>query len=232
MKLKSFGCSLVFGTDLPNDGRYSRIATPSDHAWPALIAQSLDLPFECHARPGAGNFEISQRIINEIGKETGDIYIINWTWIERFSYIDETLYNHHPLNPMGWKSIMPVDTNDIADFYYRSLHTQLRDKMVSLASIKTAIDACLQTATPFVMTWIDDLIWETKWHAPPSVTWLQDQIRPHLEEFEGRDFLEWSRFNGFEISSTMHPLVEAHQAAADLWTPRVRDIIDATLRRA
>ena len=232
MKLKSFGCSFVFGTDLPNDARYTSIATPSDHAWPALMASALDLPFECHARPSAGNFEISQRIINEIGRETGDVYIINWSWIDRFSYIDETQYDRHPLNPLGWASLTPAYTTDRAEFYYRSLHTQLRDKMASLTAIKVALDACLQTGTPFVMTASDDLIWETKWHAPPSVLWLQDQIRPYFSDFQGVSFLEWSRRQGFAVSETWHPLEQAHSAAADLWLPRLREIIDATRHRA
>lgn len=232
MKLKSFGCSFVFGTDLPNDGRWSRMATPSDHAWPALIAKELDMEFECHARPGAGNFEICQRIINEIARESCDVFLVNWTWIDRFSWIDEKLYNHHPLNAMGWRSIMPVDVDERAQFYYRLVHTQIRDKMETLSSIKLAIDACRQANVRFVMTWTDNLIWETEWHAPPSIIWLQDQIRPCLEDFQGRSFVDWSRFKGFKISDTMHPLVEAHQAAADLWLPRVRDIIGTIQRRA
>jgi hypothetical protein len=137
------------------------------------------------------------------------------------------MYRHYPLNPLRWRSIMPVDTDERAAFYYRFLHTQIRDKMESLSAIKLAIDACKQADVKFVMTWTDDLIWDTVWHAPPSVLWLQDQIRPYLEDFQGCSFVEWSRSKGFEISATMHPLVEAHQAAADLWQPRVCDIIDA-----
>lgn len=228
MKLKSFGCSFVFGTDLPNDGRYNVIATPSDYAWPALMAKRLGLQFECHARPGAGNFEICQRIIGEAAKDTADVYIINWSWIDRFSFIDETGRHRHPLNPLSWSSIMPVDQDHLGIFYYKNLHTQLRDKMETLTAIKTAIDVCKQTHNQFIMTWTDALIWETQWHAPLCVTWLQDQIRPHLDDFDGLSFLDWSRQNGFDISETCHPLVDAHQAAADLWMPKIERIINTT----
>jgi hypothetical protein len=232
MKLKSFGCSFVFGTDLPNDGRYTSIATPSDHAWPALIAHDLEVEHECLARPGAGNFEICQRIISEASRSPGDIYLINWSWIDRFSYIDEHIKGRHPTNPLGWQSIMPVDTDQRGNFYYKHLHTQLRDKIESLTVIKAAIDICRQCNIEFVMTWTDRLIWETEWHTPPSVLWLQDQIRPYLTDFDGHSFLEWSQLQGFEISQTSHPLIEAHRAAADYWLPKVKTLIDATPHRA
>lgn len=227
MKLKSFGCSFIFGTDLPNDGSRGPLATPSDRSYPSLLAQKLGLPWSCHARPGAGNFEILQKILAEIAGAEPAIYVINWTWIDRFSYIDLTQATpKHPYNPMGWASIMPVDQNSKAAVYYRDLHSQLRDKMETLTCIKTAIDNLRQSNHKFVMTWTDALIWETEWHCPPSVAWLQRQVRDYMTEFEGKNFVEWSRSKGFEISPTMHPLEDAHRAAADLmlanWDDYVR----------
>lgn len=227
MKLKSFGCSFVFGTDLPNDGRWTSIATPSDHAWPSLIANARGLEFECHARPGAGNFEILQRIIEQLAQATGDFYLINWSWIDRFSYIDTRVRGRHPTNPEGWKSVMPIDKDDVATCYYRFLHNQLRDQLETLTAIKTAIDLCQQTQTKFIMTWTDSLIWEKTW-ATPSMLWLQEQVMPFMHDFEGHSFVEWSKIKGFDISPTMHPLEPAHAAAAELMLP----IIDAILHRA
>ena len=216
MKLKSFGCSFVFGTDLPNDGRDGPLATPSDRAYPSLIAHKLGLPWSCHARPGAGNFEILQRILAELAGSEPAIYVINWTWIDRFSYIDTARATpRHPYNPMGWASIMPVDEDAVAKCYYKHLHTQLRDKIETLVCIKSAIDQLKNSGCQFIMTWTDALLWETEWHCPPAVSMLQQQIRPYVADFDGGSFLDWSKRRGFEISATLHPLETAHEAAAD-----------------
>lgn len=211
---------------MPNDGRYGLMATPSDHAYPVLIAQKMNLPWSCHARPGAGNFEILNRLIGEISTGESSIYIINWTWIDRFSYISEGDQNpRHPFNPLGWRSIMPIDSDPVATTYYKNLHTQLRDKIESLTCIKTAIDCLRSNRSEFIMTWTDSLIWETEWHCPPSVCWLQNQIRPYLRDFDGTSFIDWSKQKGFKISDTMHPLEEAHIAAADYLLPVVQSLI-------
>ena len=160
------------------------------------------------------------------------LFLINWTWIDRFSYIDCSQQDpnpfRHPLNPLGWRSIMPVDTNDRGNFYYRELHSQLRDKMESLAAIKIAIDALTQCGSKFIMTWTDDLLWETRYHTSKGVDWLQHRIRPHMRDFEGTGFVQWSQKHRFEISNTMHPLVDAHEAAAKLWLPLAKQLIGAT----
>jgi len=228
MILKSFGCSFVFGTDLPNDGRHSKIATPSDCSWPALMASKLQIKYQCHARPGAGNFEILQRILDAVSQDSSGLFVINWTWIDRFSYIDDNFQNYHPMNPLNWRSIMPVDTDQRGEFYYRELHTQRRDKMESLTAIKCAIDALQQSDAKFIMTWTDNLLWETQWHANSGILWLQDRIYPHMHDFDGTGFLQWSQKQGFKISNTMHPLIEAHEAASELWLPLCRQLIDAT----
>ena len=226
MKLKSFGCSFVFGTDLPNDGHLGPLITPSDHAYPVLIAKRLGMAWSCHARPGASNFEILNRIITEISTGEAMLAVINWTWIDRFGWIDESLPNvKHPCNPMRWASIMPVDTDRRAEFYYRDLHTQLRDKVETLTSIKTAVDCLRANGTQFVMTWTDRLIWETEWHCPPSVAWLQDQIKPFMTDFSGLNFVDWSRDRGHEISSTLHPLERAHEDAADYLLTRWDNVL-------
>ena len=66
MKLKSFGCSFIWGSDLPDDGRNLPRATASRLTWPALLAQDLEYEYECHARPGAGNLQITERLLNQI----------------------------------------------------------------------------------------------------------------------------------------------------------------------
>lgn len=227
MKLKSFGCSLIFGSDLHDDGRSGLMATPSRHTYPALISQALGLDYSCQARPGAGNFEILCRLLDEIATGEPAIYVINWTWIDRFSYVNRDMSTgHHPYNPWGWQSVLPTDQDDLAEIYYRDLHSQLRDKLQTLSAVKSALDALKYTGNEFVMTWTDYLMWETEWHCTPGVRWMQQQVRPYFSDFEGTSFLEWCRKHQFEISAASHPLEPAHRAAADFvlasWTDWTR----------
>jgi len=208
MILRSFGCSFIFGTDLSDDGRHSRYATPSQHTWPALTAKYQNAQYQCHARPGSGNLQILERILNQACVEIlPAFYIIGWSWIDRFDYI-YTGYDR-------WKTVMPIDSDSVAVNYYKNLHSQYRDKLTNLIYIKTAIDTLQQCKIPFVMTHMDNLLFETDWHAEPGIKHLQNYIRPHIKTFENKTFLDWSKEKGFEISPTLHPLEAAHAAAAE-----------------
>lgn len=63
----------------------------------------------------------------------------------------------------------------------------------------------------------------------PCIKMLQDLTRPHLENFDGYDFLTWSRLKGFAISDLLHPLQQAHDAAAEYWLPRYRDMLSCQI---
>lgn len=207
MNLKSFGCSFIFGTDLADDGRGSLHATPSKHSWPALIAKNKNYAYTCYARPGSGNLRILEQVINQSTILEDQVFVVGWTWIDRFDYVDYTNDK--------WISLMPVDSTKIADYYYRNLHSQYRDKLTTLLHIRQAIDTLQARQIPFLMTYMDNLIFETEWHTSPAILDLQEYVRPHLTTFNGNNFLDWSRENGFEISATKHPLEAAHKAASE-----------------
>jgi hypothetical protein len=146
--------------------------------------------------------------------------VIGWTWIDRFDYTVPPADNTHIYDYANeynlWKTIMPADSDTQAKVYYRDLHSQYRDKFTSLTYIKTAVDVLKQKNIPFVMTYIDELLFETEWHCDPTIEYLQNYIRPYMTKFQGKTFLDFSRQNGFAISSTYHPLESAHQAAFEL----------------
>ena len=89
MTLKSFGCSFIFGSELADDGRDGPYATPSQLTWPAHLSKHLSRDYQCYARPGAGNLQILEQLLNQsaINDDT-DLFVIGWTWIDRFDYYD------------------------------------------------------------------------------------------------------------------------------------------------
>ena len=226
MKVKSFGCSFIFGNELKDDGHDGTQATASQLTWPALIAKKLNADYQCFARPGAGNLKILEQIMHQAGLDNNDtMFIIGWTWIERFDYIvdgnRDSVWREH------WETITAITESPQAEFYYRHFHTELKDKLQSLIYIRCAIDLLRQKQIPFVMTCLDDLLLDRQWHIPVSVTDTQDYIDPYITDFEGRNFLDWSRDRGFPIGKWLHPLEQAHEAAADCQLQTVREVISS-----
>lgn len=201
MKVKSFGCSFVYGNELKDCCNQ-----PSKLTWPALVAQHLGLEYECLAVPGSGNLFILHKLLAEIDLEPA-IYIINWSWIDRFDYIGS--YNNL------WQTLRPNETGTAAQNYYRDLHSQYRDKLTNLIYIKTAVDALINQKQKFVMTAMDNLLFETEWHCDTVIERCQKYISPHIQSFDGYSFLDWSRQHNFAESTNWHPLEDAHRAAAD-----------------
>lgn len=217
MKLKSFGCSFIFGTDLADDGRDLPAPTASRLTWPAHLAQHLGLEYECLARPGSGNLQIAERVLSHLTDPEPSFYVIGWTWIDRFDYTNDTITSNPQLARwFNWRTLMPVDTSDLAQTYYRGLHSEYRDKLTTLMQIRLVTDTLIQRGHSFVMTYMDELMFDQRWNHTPAVLYLQQSIRPHMTQFEGQTFLDWSKSKGFAISSTLHPLEQAHKSAADL----------------
>lgn len=230
MNLRSFGCSFVFGNDLPDDGRDGPYATPSQMTWPARLAQRLEIPYVCLAKGGSGNLSIMDRVLRSVAHAPDDIYIIGWTWIDRFDYSDPG--GHHEnqyVNGMNdWHTLMPIDTGETAKIYYRDLHSEYRDKLTSLIYINTVIEELERRNIRYVMTYMDPLLICRRWNCSPTIANLQNRVTHHLSDFEGKTFLQWSQDRGHEISATLHPLEQAHAEAAEIMWPS----IDAILHRA
>jgi hypothetical protein len=211
MNLKSFGDSFIFGTDLFDADDKNRIA--SQQTWPALLAQHLDFNYKCIAKGGSGNLQILETVLTSTTvSNKSDLFVIGWTWINRFDYCIDT-----ELDPEKdhWRTIRPADADPAARYYYGNLHSELQDKFASLVYIKLAIDALNQKGITFIMTYMDDLIFDQQWHTTPAITQLQEYILPYMTTFEGLTFLEWCRKNGYPESPTWHPLEAAHRAAGD-----------------
>ena len=206
MKLKSFGCSFIFGSELHDDGYNSARATPSQFTWPALWAQHLGLDYECYAKPGSGNTRIAESVLSQIHSKEPAIYVIGWTWIERFDFVQRS--------GDQWRTLTAWDTDSVAVNYYRDLHSQYTDKLQSLSMISLTVNHLQASGSKFYMTYMDDLLWETQYHHSKSMALMQQQLRPVLHNFQGQNFLDWSFARGYPIGIRgKHPLEAAHRAA-------------------
>lgn len=212
MRLKSFGCSFIYGTDLADDGKGTYRPTPSKFTWPSLLAQRHGWDYSCYARPGSSNLEITEQLLSQLVDVEPAFYIIGWSWIDRFGYtVDVDTFWKNP-----WRTVMPINTDSAAETYYKHYHSEYRDKLTSLINVKTAIDSLKASGNRFIMTYMDDLMFDQRWNTSPAVSALQGYCEPYMTRFDGKSFLEYSKEKGFEISPTLHPLEAAHESAFKL----------------
>lgn len=213
MRLKSFGCSFIFGSelsDLPDELVCNRpLGQFSQLTWPAYLAKHLDYSYECHARPGSGNLQIAERVLNEITNDEKIFYVVGWTWIDRFDYrvIDDAW--------QPWLTIRPSEQDQTAEFYYKHLHSEYQDKLKTLIYMRLVIDTFKQKNIPFIMTYMDGLTFDQRWHASPAVLNLQEYVKPYMTTFDDLNFLDWIKKNGYPVTKIGHPLEEAHRVAGD-----------------
>ena len=135
---------------------------PSQLTWPALLGRELNMPYDCYARPGSGNFFLAKQVLDQLATNDPALYVINWTWVDRFDFVDLNNKEH-------WETLRPGQGNHPhGDFYYRNLHSELRDKLHSLQSIKLVALELLAARQPFIMTYMDDLIFDNAGIPPPA----------------------------------------------------------------
>jgi hypothetical protein len=200
MTVHSFGCSFIYGTDLPDCSIY-----PSQLTWPALIAQYLGARYRCHAEPGAGNLRILNRLLDNLG-DAGDLYIINWSFVDRFDYVDHESDEWHTCRPSG--------TGAVEQRYYRDLHSEYRDKFATLTVMHTAISALARLGARYIMTHVDDLVFCNRYHTGDGMQRLQATVAPHLQTFDGTNWLSWCAGRGHDFTASGHPVQGAHQETA------------------
>jgi hypothetical protein len=205
--LVACGDSFLYGSDLKSP----------NHTWTAVLAEKMNLEYICLARPGVGNAQILQQILQAQAQFGHDaVYVINWTWIDRFDYVDITHDTWHTTRPV-------FDDPKRDSFYYRYFHSELADKFYNLVYVDTAQNTLLQHQ--YLMTYMDYLLLDQRWHSPDYVQCLQTRVRSNLQNFHSMNFLDWSRQQGHAVSPQWHPLEAAHNAASEFWTPVVRELI-------
>ena len=208
MKLKSFGCSFIWGSELP-DVQIPGVGA-SQLTWPSLLSCELNMLYECHAWPGRGNFWIANQVLDQLATNEPALYVINWTWIDRFDFVD--------LNNKGhWETLRPGKRNHPhGDFYYRNLHSELCDKLHDLQLIKLVTLELLAAGQPFIMCYMDDLIFDQRWHTTPSMIKQQEFTKPlmlhwGIKDHDPMNWCGWAVQQGHPVTASNHLLESGHE---------------------
>jgi len=206
-KLHAFGDSFTFGSDLKDcDTSYGN-KIHSENTWPSLLANSKSLNYVCHAYPGETNQTMVRRFFGNVHLiDSDDFVVVNWTWINRWDF-----YN---TNDNKWEHLRP-DTEDNIFFenYIKYFQSELWDKLETLKAINLVQSFLKNKNIKFIMTCIDKLAFDERWHCPKYIENLQDIVRDDIQWFEGMGFYDWAKTNNYKISDKWHPLEEAHRDA-------------------
>ena len=204
-KVIAIGDSFTRGDELVDCYTHSRIAPHHTHSlstWPALIAKELGIEYDCMTIGGRGNHWISMSVSEYLEKHRDALFIINWSWFERFDYID--------IETGEWKVTHPRHNQQLNHYFYKNIDSDQWNLHRNLQQIHSTLCLLEQNKVDFIMTCLDPMI-HTKAH---FVKPLQDQVLHRVINFYGYTFLEWAKHNGFELGPNGHPLEEAHAEAA------------------
>jgi hypothetical protein len=212
MKLKSFGCSFIFGSELYLKTKDNNATGDylSHDSWPSLVADHYQVPHENYAWPGIGNLRILERILTQAEISESAFFIINWTWLDRIDFIN-------PLDE-SWETLRPDGDTKLHKMYYKQFYSQYHTMLTNASYIATAINLLNIKQIPFCMTLMDTTLFDPinpDWQDPYALRALQTLIKPYIGWFDDLDFLSWSQKNNYPISDAWHPLEQAHRAAAD-----------------
>lgn len=225
-KIVSFGDSFIYGSELQNEG---------SGGWPGLIAKQLGYEYETCAIPGCGNDAIARQVLEyfQTNSREDTLAVINWTWALRWDF--------YIVGREEWTTIGPtcvprkleekVDHNEaerIISFYndYTG-HSSVWEKWRSVNNIYSTQQYLDSIGVPSVETYIDSEVVIDECHCPDYIKALQQYTTPRLKTFEGVSFLDWSYKNGFEVTQPgLHPLEQAHEAAANLWKETYRNMLE------
>ena len=187
----------------------------SQSTWPALITKSLNCDYKCYALGGMGNQWISWQVAARLKQDT--LYIVNWSWFERFDYVDVATDK--------WTTTHPRHEDKLDHYFYRNLDSDIWNLHRNLQQIHSTISLLKQNNVNFIMTCLDThySLTYNDMRSPSlrTASWinaissLQEQVLPHIVDFEGMSFLEWSKHNSFELGPNGHPLEKAHAEAAN-----------------
>jgi hypothetical protein len=229
-KLVSFGDSFVFGSEQQKN-------LDGSLGWIGRAAKKIGCDYYTSSVPGCGNDHVARQIYSWFSKNTtkDTLAIINWTWMNRWDFYiveHETWITLGPTCvPEKLKHLVErTKAQDMIDFYKTRANSSIAwNKLRNLQTIYAVQSYLKQKNINAIQTYMDYLLFDQTCHAPDYIQELQALVKPSMETFEGKNFVDWSRNKGFEVTPAPgdHPLEDAHAAACDLWVDTYRQALTA-----
>ena len=218
--LVAFGDSFIWGTEIEGN-------IDGNLAWPGLVAADIGARYITHGDPGCGNDAIARQIYSHFSKHDANetLAVINWTWSMRWDF---SIQKH----TQTWITLGPTcvpkklqhlidvtQSESVVDFYQKWLSDSvLWNKMRNLQTIFAAQQYMAIKGIKSIQTYMDHELFSRDTHAPDYVQELQNLVQAHMHTWEGKNFVDWCYSKNLPVTDEgLHPLLPAHQAAADFW---------------
>ena len=208
----AIGDSFTRGDELADCPPHSEVDNcASTSVWPALLAKSSDVKYQSYALGGAGNQWIS--FYANCRAKQDALHVINWTWFERFDYVD-------PANN-SWRTTHPRHEDKLNHYFYRNIDSDIWNLLRNLQIMHSTIQLLKQNNLQFIMTCLDrryqsnaenETSGDVEWMS--AILRLRHLVSPYIVDFEGMSFLEWSKYKQYPLGPNGHPLEKAHIEAA------------------
>lgn len=216
-KIVAIGDSFLAGSELAN----------ANTTWPALFANKYDLEYQCLARPGHSIQFVARTLFEALHTESQNcLFVIHWPNALRIEYINKQDDSWIQINPN-----MILFGNDHSDeiqtMYYKHMNSLLGDKWHSLVMISMSLQMLKQTNHQYAMTTVDDFLFDTDFHNPSYIEFLQKQCQGSIHWFDNLTFLKWAKSNKFAFGPGGHPLEQAHQGAFEYFESMYKKLIHA-----
>ena len=228
MKIVSFGDSFIYGSELEDN-------TDGSRAWPGLIANQLGCEYQTLANPGCGNESIAMQIMHYFSANTTQdtLAVINWTWTQRWDFYVKDHETGITLGPTCVPEklahlVDKIQGQRLVDFYNDYANSSLLwNKFRTLQTVANVQQYLNNKGISSIQTYTDQHMFDTQWHAPDYIKELQDIVRPAMSTWDGLTYLEWCDKQNFYKTDTLHPLEQAHEAAANFWIETYRQKLNA-----
>ena len=208
-KVIAIGDSFLAGSELKK----------SNTTWPGLFAKHHGVDYQCLAQPGHTSQFVLRTLFDALNTETDPcFFVIHWPSAMRFEYVDRDRDVWVQINPNAVLHSNQYSA-DVQKLYYQHVNSLLGDKWHNLLMTYSAVQALSQTSHCYSMTTVDAFLFDTDFHNPSYVEFLQQHCQDHVHWFNDMTFLQWTDHNQFARGPGGHPLEQAHQHAFEYFNP-------------
>jgi hypothetical protein len=233
MKIVSFGDSFIYGSELKDN-------TDGSRAWPGLVANQLGCEYQTLAKPGCGNERIAMQIMHYFSANTAKdtLAVINWTWTHRWDFHVTDGDGNQEWITLG-ESCVPEKLPYVIDriqghrliYFYNDFanNSLLYNRFRTLQTVANVQQYLNNKGVVNIQTYTDTQMFDAEHPGltPDYIKELQDISRPAMSTWNGLTFLEWCDKQNFYKTDWLHPLEEAHEAAANFWIGTYRQKLNA-----
>lgn len=200
-RLVAYGSSPIDGTELPNRDK--------SLAFPARVAQALDLDYECRGKPLSSNTKIARKVLS--GEYTDqDLVFVMFSAPNRYEFKTEQGWHNFTSWAEAKTGIVREWLDGPGRLEYTEVYTTLKEIVLVQEFLK-------KRNLPYVFAFDNNAIRDSYLFndSDPYIASLKDLIDWNkFQWFNGSGFIDWAKENGFPFTGT-HAGVEAHQSATD-----------------